>query len=208
MISVNNLSYKYASGPVLNFPDWQVKKNEHALVLGASGGGKTTFLHLLGGLLKPTSGKIAIAGTEIQQLSSAKLDRFRGAHMGFVFQQPHLLNSLSVRDNLRLATFLAKKEELNDQIDRVLTDLGIANLAHRKVHEISQGQAQRVAIARAVINNPEVIFGDEPTASLDDESCNAVITLLKNQAEVHQATLIIATHDQRVKSQFQNRLML
>lgn len=208
MIAVKNLSYQYPSGAVLNFPDWQTAKNEHALILGASGSGKTTFLHLLGGLLRPASGRIIIEGTAIQLLASTGLDRFRGAHIGFVFQQPHLLSSLTVRENVKLAVFLGKRPHKQELIDQVLEDLGIGDLANRKVHEISQGQAQRVAIARAVINRPDVILGDEPTASLDDESCAAVIRLLKDQADRYNATLIIATHDQRVKSEFQNRLML
>lgn len=208
MITVTNLSYQHSSGPVIRYPDWEVKKNDHALVLGASGSGKTTFLHLLGGLLRPATGAVTIERTEIHRLSAGKLDRFRGANFGFVFQNPHLLKSLTVKENIRLALYLGRRKQADDQIRNVLSELGIAELADRKIHEISQGQAQRVAIARAVINEPKVIFGDEPTASLDDESCAAVINLLQAEAKRHHATLVIATHDQRVKSQFQNQLTL
>lgn len=107
-----------------------------------------------------------------------------------------------------MATFFGRKQAQSSRIDEVLNELGILDLKHRQVHEISQGQAQRVAIARSVINQPNVIFGDEPTASLDDASCNVVINLLKDQAEKCEATLIIATHDHRVKSQIKNQLTL
>lgn len=208
MLQVTNLSYVYGPESSLTFPDWEVEKQEHAVIIGPSGGGKTTLLHLLGGLLMPTSGQVNINGIRLDQLSSSKLDRFRGMYLGFVFQKPHLIPSLSVEENLKLATFFAKKSHMNDRIATVLSDLGIQELAGRSIHEISQGQAQRVAIARAVINEPDIIFGDEPTASLDDNSCTAVIDLLKDQAQRCRATLIIATHDQRVKSEFQNQLVL
>ena len=208
VLSVKGLSYHFAEGPYLHFPDWTVEKKQHSLILGPSGGGKTTLLHLASGLLKPTSGTVFLNDREIQTLSPSSLDRFRGAHVGFVFQKPHLLSSLTVRDNIRLATFFGRKTIHNQRIDEVLTELGIIELKNRKVHEISQGQAQRVAIARAVINHPDVIFGDEPTASLDDVSCDAVINLLKSQAEKCDATLIIATHDHRVKSRFKHQLTL
>lgn len=208
MLVVKNVSYEFPRGPVLTFPDWTVASNQHSLILGPSGGGKTTFLHLLGGLLRPKTGSIFLRDCEIQDMSSSALDHFRGAHIGFVFQRPHLLHSLTVLDNIRLATFFGRKSEHTQRIDDVMQELGIGELKKRKAHEISQGQAQRVAIARAVINQPDVIFGDEPTASLDDESCETVIQLLKKQAEKCHATLIIATHDHRVKSQFKNQLRL
>lgn len=202
------LSYSYSDGTTLTFPDWEVAPGGHALILGPSGCGKTTLLHLLSGLLRPLAGSISIGDTELSALSPSALDRFRGGHMGFVFQKPHLISSLTVKENIQLASYLGKKRTADAEIRRVLDDLQIAGLAHRKIHQISQGQAQRVAIARAVINRPEVLFGDEPTASLDDESCHAVINLLKHQAELCNAMLIIATHDQRVKNEFPNQLTL
>lgn len=208
MLVTKNLQYRFSEGARLNFPDWEVAKGHHALILGPSGSGKTTMLHLLSGLLKPTKGMVKINDTELQALPTGKLDRFRGDHMGFVFQRPHLVNALTVKENVALAGFLGKTKLTASEVHEVLSDLGIAELAGRKIHEISQGQAQRVAIARAVVNQPDVIFGDEPTASLDDESCEAVISLLKKQAERCNATLVLATHDQRVKDQFPNQLTL
>jgi len=208
LLVTKNLKFAYDEAAALNFPDWEVASGDHALILGPSGCGKTTLLHLLSGLLRPTSGSVVIEGTHLEALSSSALDRYRGQHIGFVFQKPHLIGSLTVEENIRLATFFGHKPKRNKEINQVLEDLQIRDLAHRKVYEVSQGQAQRVAIARSVINQPAVIFGDEPTASLDDESCTAVVQLLKSQAEACGATLIIATHDHRVKSEFPNQLTL
>ncbi len=141
-------------------------------------------------------------------MSQSKLDQFRGQNIGLVFQKPHLIHALSVFENVLLATFLGKKKERKNAIQELLNNLGIDDLADRRIHEISQGQAQRVAIARALINKPKVIFGDEPTASLDDASCEQVVKLLQNQAAENGATLVLATHDQRVKSHFSNKLTL
>ncbi|RED99435.1 ABC transporter ATP-binding protein [Marinoscillum furvescens] len=206
MIRIKELSYRFDEQKELSFPDWSLTPKEHALILGPSGGGKTTLLHLMSGLLKPTTGEVMIGDTCISDLSNSRLDRFRGDHIGFVFQKPHLIPSLTVKANIRLATFLGKTSA--DKVADVMEDLGIADLAHRAPHQISQGQAQRVAIARAVVNKPVVIFGDEPTASLDDQSCEAVVDLLKAQARACGASLVLATHDYRVKSQIKNHLNL
>lgn len=206
MIRIKDLSYRFDENKELRFPDWQLAAGDHALILGPSGGGKTTLLHLMSGLLKPTSGQVYIGEDCISELKNSRLDRYRGDHIGFVFQKPHLIPSLTVKENVRLATFLGRTSA--DKVKGVMEDLGIAELADRAPHQISQGQAQRVAIARAVVNKPVVIFGDEPTASLDDQSCEAVVELLKNQAKACGASLILATHDYRVKSQIKNHLKL
>jgi ABC-type lipoprotein export system ATPase subunit len=208
LISTSFLKYSFNGQISLEYPDWIVKDGEHGLILGASGSGKTTLLHLMSGLIRPTEGLIMFDDLEINKLSASEMDQFRGKHIGLVFQKPHLIAALSVKENIRLATFLGNKPEQNDHIDALLESLGLESLAGRKISEISQGQAQRVAIARALINKPKVIFGDEPTASLDDQSCEKVISLLQEQAEKYQATLVLATHDHRVKSHFSNQLQL
>lgn len=208
MIQVQGLTYQFPDETKLSFPDWQVSRGDHSLIIGPSGGGKTTFLHLLSGLMEVQRGSIHVHGIDLSKLKGAALDHFRGQHIGFVFQRPHLIDALTVEENISMATFFGRKSSKRAAVNRIMEELGIDRLKKRRIHQISQGQAQRVAIARAVINEPELIFGDEPTASLDDESCEAVITLLKNQAETCNATLIIATHDSRVKSAFPNQLTL
>lgn len=208
MLQINGLKHTYDGAAVISYPDWVVKEGNHAIILGNSGCGKTTLLHLIGGLMPPKEGTLEVAGENLSEKSKAKLDRFRGEHIGIVFQKPHLVRSLTVKENLTLAQYLAHKKTDSKRADEVLERLGIKELANRRVHQISQGQAQRVSIGRAVINNPKLLLADEPTASLDDENCQKVIDLLKSQAEETGATLIVATHDHRVKSEFQNELDL
>ena len=208
MIQTRNLSYSYSNQSALNFPDITLQQGEHCLLLGKSGSGKTTLLHLLGGLLREYSGSIIISGTDLASLTESKLDHFRGANIGFVFQKNHLLGALSVEKNLQLAPYLADKKIPSERIDALLETLGLKEIKRARVTKISQGQAQRVAIARAVITNPLLILADEPTSALDDINCERVIELLLKVATDNQATLIVATHDQRLKSKIVNQIQL
>lgn len=183
---------------MLDFPDINLTSGESLLILGKSGSGKTTLLNLLSGLLKPASGKVMLDGVEISNLSGQKLDLFRGQHIGIIFQKPHLIAALNVKQNLELAHFFGKKQGQN--LDQLLKELGIDNKAKSAVMTLSEGEAQRVSIARALANSPKLILADEPTSSLDDENTEKVVNLLKNQASKIGAALIIVTHDQRVKA--------
>ena len=202
------MTYAFSASKRIKFPDWEINGSEDALILGPSGSGKTTLLHLLAGLLKPSTGTISVFGNELQEMSSNQLDHFRKHQFGMVFQKPHLVRSLSVIENIKLAVFLGGSKGSEKEIIALLEALGLTDVIHRKVHQISQGQSQRVGIARAVINKPKIIFGDEPTANLDDESCERVLSLLKKQAHDCRASLIIATHDSRIKESFRERLIL
>jgi len=202
MISIQSVSHQYGTAPALNFADWQVKNGEQWLLLGQSGSGKTTLLHILTGLLKPSNGEIKINETNLYTLSSKKLDEFRGQHIGIVFQQPHLIKSLNVTENLLLAQSFAGLATNKTRIEEVLTSLDMAHKKNAYPQELSQGQLQRVTIARAVINKPTLLIADEPTSSLDDKNAEAVLALLKEQSELNQATLVVATHDKRVKDAF------
>jgi ABC-type lipoprotein export system ATPase subunit len=208
MIRVSNLSYSYDNNKAIRFPDFVVNKNEQCLLLGDSGSGKTTLLHLLGGLLRAPSGTIEVNGVDLTTLSEHQLDRFRGKHIGFIFQRNHLITALSVKKNLMLAPFLADAHQNETRVRDVLNQLGLTETQNSNVNRLSQGQAQRVAIARAVINHPEIIFADEPTSALDDKNCDRVLELLLNVAEVNQSTLVIATHDQRLKSKIPKQIQL
>lgn len=207
-IRTSSLKLAFNSRFQLTFPDWELPKQDDAVILGPSGSGKTTLLHVLGGLLTPTSGDVEINGQAINHLKSTELERFRRTHVGIVFQQPHLIRSLSVIENLQLARYLGHQPQDDAWILEIIEQLDLVAIKDRNVKQISQGQAQRVAIARAIINKPTVLFGDEPTASLDDENCARVISLLKQEARLCDATLIIATHDQRVKKEFKHQLKL
>ena len=208
MISVRALAHRYGAVEALRLADWKVAQGERWLVLGPSGCGKTTLLHALAGLVRPSEGKIEIAGQELLSLSGSTLDRWRATTVGIVLQALHLVKHLSVRDNLRLAQYLAHTPQDDARIGDTLSALGVGEKAARRPSELSQGEQQRVAIARAVVNRPKLLLADEPTANLDDAAAARVVDLLAEQAARHGATLVVATHDARVKGKFRERLEL
>ena len=208
MIKTNKLQFSYTEGSNFSFPDISLPKGEHLLILGSSGVGKTTLLHLLSGLLPVNSGSISIGDTQLQSLSRKKLDAFRGRQMGIIFQNDYFINALSVGENLALRLYFPDKKKDTTRIKDLASRLGILELLPKKVTALSEGQRQRLSIALALINKPKVIFADEPTASLDDENCEKVIALLKEEASNSNANLLIITHDQRVKTMFKNHLYL
>ena len=154
----------------------------------------------MGGLLRVQEGAILIKGQDLSKLSDAQADRFRGRYMGFIFQRNHLISALSVKNNLLMAPYLAGIPPDERRVDEVLAQLDLSDKKNAHIHHLSQGQAQRVAIARAVLNKPAVLFADEPTSALDDTNCDHVIRLLLGVSHQNQCTLVIATHDQRLRS--------
>jgi putative ABC transport system ATP-binding protein len=204
IVQAKNISFYYDINLPFQIPDISLDKGEQLLILGRSGSGKTTILHILAGLLQPKSGEVVIDGTSLYHLKGTQLDKFRGKNIGIIFQKPHILAPLTVEENLVLANYFAGKK--TDRIDSVLKDLGISHKKKSLVNNLSEGEAQRVSIARALVNAPKLILADEPTASLDDENAEAVVKLLKAQAEKHQAALVIVTHDQRVKNHISNQI--
>lgn len=209
MIKTHNLTFYYKpKEQTFKFPNIDLKKQEDLLILGKSGIGKTTLLHLLAGLLTPVEGTIFIHETDLNSLSANKLDLFRGENIGLVFQKNHTIQTLTVFGNLQARLFFSKKAIDTTAIDELLSELGLIELKHRKVKELSEGQLQRLGIALSVIHNPKVILADEPTSSLDDENCTIVMELLKKQAKKSNANLVVITHDHRIKSFFQNSITL
>ena len=208
MFDLRNVRHAYDGAEVLKVASWQVEQGSQWLVLGPSGSGKTTLLHILAGILKPTAGSISIAGEGLTALEPAELDRFRGRHIGIVLQRLHLIPSLTVVNNLLLAQYLAGLTQDGARVREVLASLDVADKARAYPHELSFGQAQRVAVARAVVNRPKLLLADEPTSNLDDARCAQAFELLESQARACGATLVIATHDQRVKARMSNRYEL
>ena len=208
VLSAADLAQSYGARTVLELRKWTVHAGQHSIVLGPSGCGKTTLLHLIAGLLRPSRGRIRVAGQDLSALAPAELDGFRGKNIGIVLQRLHLIGALTVKDNLRLAQSLAGLPVRAERIEHLLFELGIAALATARPDRLSQGEAQRVAIARAVINRPALILADEPTSALDDGNAETVLRLLLTQAEASGATLLIATHDGRLKAHFAHRLEL
>ena len=208
MVKINALTYNYSSEVQLKFPDFSLSKGEQALILGQSGCGKTTLLHLLSGLLKPNSGDVDVENENISKMSGARLDKFRGANIGIVFQTPHFIEALTVKENLTLTQTLAGKSKNVDKVKSLLADLGVESKLNSKLNALSVGEKQRVSIARALVNSPALILADEPTSALDDKNCDAVLKLVREQAKKHNSTLLIVTHDNRLKDQFDKRIEL
>jgi ABC-type lipoprotein export system ATPase subunit len=208
MIRVERLSFSYSPQAPIHFPDFEIKKGEHCLLLGESGSGKTTLLHIIGGLLRGYSGSVKLNDVELATLSETALDAFRGKNIGFIFQRNHLISALNVEQNLLLSPYLAGVSVNNSRLESVLLELGITEKRKNNVLKLSQGQAQRVAIARAVLNHPPLILADEPTSALDDKNCDRVISLLLTIAAQHNATLVVATHDQRLKNKITKQLLI
>ncbi|WP_339922180.1 ABC transporter ATP-binding protein [uncultured Cyclobacterium sp.] len=207
MITVKGVQFSYGNQPKINIPDIELNRGDELLVLGKSGSGKTTFLNILAGLLAPQLGEILIDGVSLYKLKGHKLDEFRGSNIGIIFQKPHLLSPLTVAENIALPYFFAKKASAN-KVLFYLEELGILDKQHAPIQTLSEGEAQRVSIARALVNEPKIILADEPTASLDDENAELVVNLLKRQAKKLHASLIIVTHDHRIKNHIDRRIII
>ena len=208
MLEIRGLRHAYDGRTVLSVPSWDVAAGEASLVLGPSGSGKSTLLNVIAGLATPSEGSVRVGGEEVTRLAPAARDAFRARHVGLVLQTLHLVGVVSVRDNLRLAQRLAGCRVDDGRIDEVLAGLGIAALAGARASRISVGEAQRVAIARAVVNRPSLLLADEPTSALDDANCARALSLLLDQAAACGATLLVATHDNRIRDRFARRLEL
>lgn len=204
MISLKSVAHQYTPQQDIRFEDWQIDAGSQWLLLGASGSGKSTLLHILTGILKPAQGNVTIKGTSIYDLSAKALDQFRGRNIGIIFQRPHLIKSLSISENLIIAQSFANLPTDLKRVNEVLEALGIADKKNAYPDQLSQGQLQRVSIARAVINKPALLIADEPTSSLDDNNAQVVLELLMQQSGANQATLVVATHDKRVKDAFKH----
>ena len=208
MFDLRNLRHAYYGTDVLNVAAWRADQGAHWLVLGPSGSGKTTLLHILAAILTPTAGSVSVAGQDLTALGAHQLDRFRGQHIGIVLQRLHLVPSLTVMNNLSLAQYLAGLAQDGARVREVLASLGVSDKADAYPHELSFGQAQRVAVARAVVNGPKLLLADEPTSNLDDVRCAQAYGLLESQARACDATLVVATHDQRIKARMSNHYEL
>jgi len=191
MIKVTNLSHYYNKDLALKDINLEIKKGEFVSIIGESGSGKSTLLSVLSTLLKPSSGEIVYEDTNYKNIKN--IDNFRRENIGFIFQFHYLINYLSVKENINLANEKASKQEIIE----LLKSLGIENLIDKYPNEISGGQRQRVAIARAMINNPKVIFADEPTGNLDSKNSLNVFELFSTLTK-KGTTVIVATHDKNL----------
>lgn len=208
MIKTKDLTYAYDTGKPIGFPDLACAKGGRLLLHGISGSGKTTLLHLLAGILKPAQGEIWINGNETSQLKHSAMDKFRGRHIGLIFQHHFFINSVSVWENLLAAQYLAGFPDDKAHLRILLNRLGLEGLESKKPDSLSMGEKQRFSVARALANKPALLLADEPTSSLDDANCAAFIELITGQAAAQQAALIVASHDARLLAHFEDKLTL
>jgi ABC-type lipoprotein export system ATPase subunit len=206
MLEVNQLKAGYQDKVIVEVPQLNLGSGEHCLILGDSGSGKTTLLCTLAGLLSPLGGAINVNGQDLAKLQGSALDTFRGKNIGIIYQTLHMVSALSVLENVLLPQYAAGVRQDREKAIDLLEQLGLADKKDQKPATLSQGQQQRVAIARAAINAPGIIVGDEPTSALDDRACETVMGLLLKLAASSNASLVIATHDQRIKAHFQQSI--
>ncbi|ASY45884.1 MAG: ATP-binding cassette domain-containing protein [Sphingobium sp.] len=199
VLDIAGLTHGYGPTPVLNDLAIRLDRGVHHLLLGPSGSGKTTLVHAISGLLAPDKGQIMVDGEAMTGRSQTARDALRRNKIGLIFQSLRLVSALTVRQNLHLAGRLSGHPTTNDAIDGLLAQLGIAHRAAAKPRRLSQGEAQRAAIARALIGRPSLLIADEPTSALDDDNAARVASLLIEAADRNGSTLLIATHDQRLR---------
>lgn len=201
VISCEDLHRSYKIGKthveVLRGVDLSISRGEKVFLCGASGAGKTTLMYSLAGLEKPKKGKVIVEGTDLYGLSRGKQSTFRNKKLGYIFQNYFLLPELTALENVMIPGMIGKQ----DVSERALELLNMVGLGHRHNHlpaELSGGESQRVAIARALINDPAILFADEPTGNLDSQNGEEIINLLFQLSETTQTTLVIVTHDQEL----------
>ena len=205
MFSFIGVERRYGGTVALRIPRWDAGQGEHWLLAGPSGSGKSTALALLAALLRPTRGTIIVGNQDLARLERSALDRWRGRNVGFVPQRLHLVDTLSVLDNLLLAQYLAGGPVDVKAARSALESVELSAYADRQPDMLSQGQAQRVAVARAVVNRPVLLIADEPTSSLDDDNAARSLALLVEHASRCGATLLVASHDARIRHAFARR---
>jgi putative ABC transport system ATP-binding protein len=186
-----------SSMQALNGIDLTIEEGEFVGIMGPSGSGKTTLLNILSGILKPNTGVVEIDGKSILELSSNELALFRRQSMGVVFQDFNLLDSLTIKENIILPMILGKKSpvEIQRKTKEIMSLFDIESIAEKYPYNVSGGQQQRAAVSRALVNNPEIIFADEPTGNLDSKSSKAVMECFEKMNKVQKKTIMIVTHD-------------
>ena len=191
---------------VLAVPDFELARDEHCALIGPSGVGKTTLLHVLAGILRPTSGSVTLDG-EVLYPAADHDDRWRASRIGVIPQLLHLLPSLSALDNVRLAQYFVGNAE-SGTASALLKNLGLQARLNARPEKLSVGEQQRVAIARAIVNKPRLLLADEPTSSLDDANSERAVELLFEAARMTGALLVVATHDARIRERFARQVHL
>jgi putative ABC transport system ATP-binding protein len=212
IVRVQDLSKNFRQGdteiPVLRGLNFEVAAGETVAIVGQSGSGKSTLLSLLAGLDMPTQGSISIREQHIQTLSQAELTRFRGQSIGIIFQQFHLMRSLTALENVTLPLDIAGHAQAEEKAKEALDRVGLSHRAHHLPTQLSGGECQRVAIARAFVVEPAILLADEPSGNLDTNTGEKVMQLLFDAVHERGMTMILVTHDMQLAARCQRRLTL
>jgi lipoprotein-releasing system ATP-binding protein len=210
MIRAKGIFKSYGSLKVLKGVDVDIRKGEVVSIVGSSGAGKTTLLHILGTLDRPDSGSLEIKGTEVQKLNDTKLSEFRNKNIGFVFQFHHLLPEFTALENVCIPAYIGKvsQEAAEKKAMELLRFLGLEERADHKPSELSGGEQQRVAVARALVNDPAVIFADEPSGNLDSKNSKELHQLFFTLRDRFNQTFVIVTHNEELAAMADRKLVM
>lgn len=202
ILEVKNLSKIYGKDDTLvkavDDVSFTVEQGEFVAIIGPSGSGKSTLLHIIGGVDTPTTGNVIIDGTDITKLKESPLSIFRRRQIGLVYQFYNLIPILTVEENLTLPLLLDGRKPNKEQIDYLVSNLGLGDRLKHLPNQLSGGQQQRVSIGRALANNPALLLADEPTGNLDSENSKEIVALLRKFNREHNQTVIMITHDERI----------
>jgi len=199
---VKNLDFIIGNNTILSELNFSLDNGSHLIISGPSGSGKSTLINLMSGLYRPTSGHVSFESNDYSKLTDKDIDDMRAKNFGLIFQRLHLIKHLTVEQNILLGFNKIKLPN----IEKLIEDIGLTAKKKQLAKDLSFGESQRVAIARGVVNNPKIIFADEPTSSLDDENTTRVLKLISAQANKNKSSIVISTHDERVKKFFKNIL--
>ncbi|MAW97831.1 MAG: ABC transporter ATP-binding protein [Alphaproteobacteria bacterium] len=199
---VKNLDFIIGNNTILSELNFSLDNGSHLIISGPSGSGKSTLINLMSGLYRPTSGYVSFESNDYSKLTDKDIDDMRAKNFGLIFQRLHLIKHLTVEQNILLGFNKIKLPN----IEKLIEDIGLTSKKKQLAKDLSFGESQRVAIARGVVNNPKIIFADEPTSSLDDENTTRVLKLISAQANKNKSSIVISTHDERVKKFFKNIL--
>ncbi len=200
VLEVKNICKSYQETPVLKDISFQVEEAEFIAIMGQSGSGKSTLLYGISGMDRADSGNVLLCGKDIGTLKDETMSEVRLKQMGFVFQHSYLLKNLSIRDNIVLPGFKSGKlsrDQVNHRVDVLMQETGIASVSDHDIKKVSGGQLQRAAICRALVNQPDILFGDEPTGALGSSTTKEVMDIM-NQVNSEGTTIILVTHDAKV----------